>query len=43
LFTVLAAISFARFVLAPRFFAPVLMCSYWRSRLGLDPLGMAPY
>ena len=36
LFTVLAAISLARLVDAPRFFALSLMCSYWRSRLLLQ-------
>jgi hypothetical protein len=36
LFTVRAAISFARPVEAPRFFALSLMCSYWRSRLLLQ-------
>jgi hypothetical protein len=33
LFTVLAAISLARFVEAPLSCALSLMCSYWRSRL----------
>jgi hypothetical protein len=33
LFTVAAAISFARFVLRPRFLAEALMCSYCRARL----------
>ncbi len=33
LFTVRAAISFARFVERPCFFSLSLMCSYWRSRL----------
>jgi hypothetical protein len=33
LFTVLAAISLARLVDEPPFFALSLMCSYWRSRL----------
>ena len=41
LFTVLAAISVARFVLSPRSFALSLMCSYCRSRFGLDPLASA--
>ena len=41
LFTVRAAISSARLVLSPRRFALALMCSYCRSRLGLDPLGTA--
>src|SRR4051812_36377318 len=41
LFTVRAAISSARSVDSPRFFALVLMCSYWRSLFGLDPAGMA--
>jgi hypothetical protein len=41
LFTVRAAISSARLVLPPRCFALALMCSYYRSRLGLDPLGTA--
>ena len=41
LFTVRAAISSARLVLSPRCFALALMCSYCRSRLGLDPLGIA--
>jgi hypothetical protein len=35
LFTVRAAISFARFVLRPSFFSDSLMCSYWRSRFAL--------
>jgi hypothetical protein len=40
LFTVRAAISFARLTLAPRFRADCLMCSYWRFRFGLfTPLG----
>src|ERR1700761_5242765 len=41
LFTVLAAISVARFGLSPRCFALSLMCSYCRSRFGLDPRGTA--
>lgn len=41
LFTVRAAISSARLVLSPRRFALALMCSYCRSRLGLDPRGMS--
>src|SRR5438132_1144585 len=40
LFTVRAAISVARLVLSPRSLALSLMCSYCRSRLGLDPRGM---
>ena len=40
LFTVRAAISSARPVLSPRCFALALMCSYCRSRFGLDPRGM---
>jgi hypothetical protein len=36
LFTVAAAICFARFVPAPCFFALSLMCSYCRSRLLLQ-------
>src|SRR5262245_33174272 len=40
LFTVRAAISLARPVDAPRFFALALMCSYCRSRFGLEPAGM---
>jgi hypothetical protein len=40
LLTVRAAISSARSVDTPRFFALALMCSYWRSRFGLDPAGM---
>jgi hypothetical protein len=40
LFTVAAAISFARLVLLPRFFADALMCSYCRARFALfTPLG----
>src|SRR2546429_3096797 len=39
LFTVRAAISLARFGLSPRSLALCLMCSYCRSRLGLDPRG----
>jgi len=39
LFTVLAAISVARFGLSPRSRALSLMCSYCRSRFGLDPRG----
>jgi hypothetical protein len=35
LFTVRAAISFARFVLLPRFLADSLMCSYCRLRFAL--------
>src|SRR4051812_8750245 len=42
LFTVRAAISLARLSLSPRFLALSLMCSYCRSRLGLDPRGMVP-
>src|SRR6266511_2827979 len=43
LFTVLAAISFARFVDVPRDFALSLMCSYFRSCFSVhSPLGMAP-
>jgi hypothetical protein len=38
LFTVLAAISLARPVLAPLLLALSLMCSYWRSRLALHAL-----
>jgi hypothetical protein len=38
LLTVRAAISLARFVDAPRFFALCSMCSYWRSRLLLHAL-----
>src|ERR1700751_1102859 len=41
LFTVRAAISSARSVLSPRCLALSLMCSYCRSRFGLDPLGMS--
>jgi hypothetical protein len=41
LFTVRAAISFARPVLSPRCFALALMCSYCRSGLGLDPRGIS--
>src|SRR5213083_2709671 len=41
LFTVRAAISSARLVLSPRCFTLALMCSYCRSRLGLDPLGIS--
>jgi hypothetical protein len=41
LFTVRAAISSARLVLSPRCPALSLMCSYCRSRFGLDPLGMS--
>src|ERR1700746_611845 len=41
LFTVRAAISSARLVLWPRCSALSLMCSYCRSRFGLDPLGMS--
>src|ERR1700739_3241602 len=41
LFTVRAAISSARLVLSPRCLALSLMCSYCRSRFGLDPLGMS--
>src|SRR5579859_5267155 len=41
LFTVRAAISSARLVLSPRSMALSLMCSYCRSRFGLDPLGMS--
>ena len=41
LFTVRAAISSARPVLSPRCSALSLMCSYCRSRFGLDPLGMS--
>jgi hypothetical protein len=40
LFTVRAAISSALPVLSPRLFALSLMCSYCRSRFGLDPRGM---
>src|SRR5690242_1382637 len=40
LFTVRAAISSARLVEPPRFLTLSLMCSYCRSRLGLDPAGM---
>ena len=40
LLTVRAAISSARLVLWPRCFALALMCSYCRSRFGLDPRGM---
>jgi hypothetical protein len=40
LLTVRAAISVARSGLAPRCRALPLMCSYCRSRFGLDPLGM---
>src|ERR1051325_1892755 len=40
LFTVRAAISFARLVDSPRSSALSLMCSYWRSRFLLDPAGM---
>src|SRR6266545_4054796 len=51
LFTVAAAICFARFVEVPLFCAPSLMCSYWRSRLLLhafcgtwiSPLGLLPW
>src|SRR6266498_2695695 len=51
LFTVAAAICFARFVEVPLFCAPSLMCSYWRSRLLLhafcgtwiSPLGSLPW
>jgi hypothetical protein len=40
LFTVAAAICFARRELRPRFFADSLMCSYWRERFALlTPLG----
>ena len=39
--TVRAAISSARPVLSPRRSALSLMCSYCRSRFGLDPLGMS--
>ena len=35
LLTVAAAISLARLVLRPRFFAEALMCSYWRARFAL--------
>ena len=35
LFTVRAAISFARFVDRPSFVSESLMCSYWRSRFEL--------
>ena len=38
LFTVAAAICFARFVDVPRSFALSLMCSYWRSSLLLQAL-----
>ena len=41
LFTVRAAISSARPVLSPRCSALSLMCSYCRSRFGLDPRGMS--
>ena len=41
LFTVRAAISSACLVFSPRCFALALMCSYCRSRLGLDPLGIS--
>src|SRR3954447_4826814 len=40
LFTVRAAISSARSVDTPRFLALALMCSYCRSRFGLEPAGM---
>ena len=40
LFTVAAAICFARFVLRPRFFSPSLMCSYCRSSLLLHACGI---
>ncbi len=39
LLTVRAAISSALAVLSPRCLALFLMCSYCRSRFGLDPLG----
>src|SRR5882757_63701 len=41
LLTVRAAISSARFGASPRCRALSLMCSYWRSRLALEPRGMA--
>lgn len=40
LFTVLAAISVARFGFSPRCSSLSLMCSYCRSRFGLDPRGI---
>src|SRR5215475_7398191 len=40
LFTVRAAISFARPLLSPRLLALASMCLYCRSRLGLDPRGI---
>jgi hypothetical protein len=40
LFTVRAAISFARLLLSPRLLALASMCLYCRSRLGLDPRGI---
>jgi hypothetical protein len=42
LFTVRAAISFARFVPTPRSFSESLMCSYCLSSLSLHPAGIAP-
>src|SRR5690349_15584373 len=41
LLTVRAAISSATFSLLPRDFTLSLMCSYWRSRLPLQALGMS--
>jgi hypothetical protein len=40
LFTVRAAISFARPVERPCFFSESLMCSYWRSRFELHASGI---
>jgi hypothetical protein len=40
LFTVRAATSSARPPYRPDFLALCLMCSYWRSRFGLAPLGI---
>src|SRR5436190_17734500 len=40
LFTVAAAISFARLVERPSFFSESLMCSYCRSRFALHDLGI---
>jgi hypothetical protein len=41
LFTVRAAISFARFVERPCFFSELLTCSYCRSRFVLQAFGIA--
>src|SRR5688572_21995928 len=41
LFTVAAAICFARLVLFPDFFSLSLMCSYMRSSFAVPPFGMA--